>query len=64
MLVQSTKAGMTVQGESHPLPPDAWLVTQTPIDGDLYMALEPMWHTELNFETAADMAEAGVIRIA
>jgi hypothetical protein len=66
MLVQSTQAGMPIQGEIHVSPPNAWLVTQNLIDGELYMALEPMWHNPLDysFETAADMVEEGVIRIA
>jgi hypothetical protein len=58
MLVQATKS------DGATFPKDAWLVTETPIDGDLYRALEPMWHTEANFFTADEMTAAGIIRIA
>jgi|HubBroStandDraft_6_1064221.scaffolds.fasta_scaffold2347341_2 hypothetical protein len=63
MLVQATDRDTVTLGDII-IPRDSWLVTQPLIDGDLYIALHPMWHTELNFFTAEEMAEAKVIRIA
>jgi hypothetical protein len=63
MLVQATDRDTVTLGNII-IPRDSWLVTQPLVDGDLYIALHPMWHTELNFSTAEEMAEAKVIRIA
>jgi hypothetical protein len=63
MLVQATDRDTVTLGDII-IPRDSWLVTQPLIDGDLYIALHHMWHTELNFFTAEEMAEAKVIRIA
>jgi hypothetical protein len=63
MLVQATDRDTVTLGDET-IPRDSWLVTQPLIDGDLYIALHPMWHTELNFFTADEMATRGIIRIA